>query len=47
MSRVVMEFKAKTEECFRKIGNMNAMDIEECVAEYVSASFMKMILMRR
>ena len=37
MSRVVMEFKAKTEECFRKIGNMNAMDIEECVAEYVSA----------
>ncbi|MBR5597154.1 MAG: nucleotidyltransferase domain-containing protein [Lachnospiraceae bacterium] len=37
MSRVVMEFKAKTEECFRKIGNMSAMDIEECVAEYVSA----------
>ena len=37
MSRVVMEFKTKTEECFRKIGNMSAMDIEECVAEYVSA----------
>ena len=37
MSRVVMEFKAKTEECFRKIGNMSAMDIEGCVAEYVRA----------
>ena len=37
MSRVVMEFKAKTEECFRKIGNMSATDIEESVAEYVNA----------
>ena len=37
MSRVVMEFKAKTETCFRKIGNMSATDIEGCVAEYVSA----------
>ena len=47
MSRVVMEFKAKTEECFRKIGNMSATDIEEHIAEYVMLSFMKMILMRR
>lgn len=37
MSRVVMEFKAKTEECFHKIGSMSAADIEERVAEYVSA----------
>ena len=37
MSRVVMEFKAKTEECFRKIGNMSAADIEERVDEYVNA----------
>ena len=37
MSRVVMEFKAKTEECFRKIGNMSATDIEEHIAEYVNA----------
>ena len=36
MSRVVMEFKAKTETCFRKIGNMSATDIEERVAEYVN-----------
>ena len=36
MSRVVMEFKAKTEECFHKIGNMSATDIEERVVEYVN-----------
>ena len=37
MSRVLMEFKAKTEECFRKIGNMSATGIEQHIAEYVNA----------
>lgn len=36
-SRVVMEFKAKTEECFRPINGLNATEIEELVEEYVNA----------
>lgn len=36
-SRTVMEFKTKTERCFRPIEGMNATEIEELVEEYVSA----------
>ena len=36
-SRTVMEFKAKTEQCFRPIGGMGATEIEELVEEYVTA----------
>lgn len=36
-SRTVMEFKAKTEQCFRPIAGMSATEIEELVEEYVTA----------
>ena len=36
-SRVVMEFKAKTEQCFQPIEGMSATEIEELVEEYVTA----------
>lgn len=36
-SRAVMEFKAKTEECFRPIEGLSATEIEELVEEYVNA----------
>lgn len=36
-SRIVMEFKAKTEQCFRPIEGMRATEIEELVEEYVTA----------
>lgn len=36
-SQVVMEFKAKTEECFRPIDGLGATEIEELVEEYVNA----------
>lgn len=40
-SRVVMEFKAKTEECFRPINGLSATEIEELVEEYVKAKLME------
>lgn len=36
-SRIVMEFKAKTEQCFQPIKGMSATEIEELVEEYVTA----------
>lgn len=36
-SRTVMEFKAKTEQCFQPIAGMSATEIEELVEEYVTA----------
>ena len=36
-SRVIMEFKAKTEECFQPIHGLGATEIEEMVEEYVNA----------
>lgn len=36
-SKVIMEFKAKTEECFRPINGLSATEIEELVEEYVNA----------
>ncbi len=36
-SRIVMEFKAKTEECFQPIDGLSATEIEELVEEYVKA----------
>lgn len=36
-SRTVMEFKAKTEQCFQPIAGMDATEIEEMVEEYVNA----------
>lgn len=36
-SRVVMEFKAKTEQCFQPIDGLGAIEIEEMVEEYVNA----------
>ena len=36
-SRVVMEFKAKTEQCFQPIGGLGTTEIEEMVEEYVNA----------
>lgn len=36
-SKVIMEFKAKTEECFRPINGLSATEIEEMVEEYVNA----------
>lgn len=36
-SWIVMEFKAKTEQCFRPIEGMSATEIEERVEEYVNA----------
>lgn len=36
-SRVIMEFKAKTEECFQPIDGLGATEIEEMVEEYVNA----------
>lgn len=38
-SRTVMEFKAKTEQCFQPIEVMSATEIEELVEEYVTAKF--------
>ena len=40
-SRVVMEFKAKTEECFRPINGLGATEIEEIVAEYINVKLME------
>lgn len=40
-SRVVMEFKAKTEECFRPIDGLSAVEIEEMVEEYARAKLME------
>ncbi len=40
-SRVVMEFKAKTEECFRSINGLSATEIEKIVAEYINAKLME------
>ena len=36
-SRVIMAFKAKTEECFQPIHGLEATEIEEMVEEYVNA----------
>ena len=36
-----MEFKAKTEECFRPINGLGATEIEEIVAEYINAKLME------
>lgn len=36
-SQVIMEFKAKTEACFRPINGLGATEIEEVVEEYVNA----------
>lgn len=36
-SQIVMEFKAKTEECFHPINGLSATEIEELVEEYVNA----------
>lgn len=36
-SRVIMEFKAKTEECFQPIDELGATEIEELVEEYVTS----------
>lgn len=36
-SRVVMEFKAKTEQCFQPINGLGATEIEDMVEEYVNA----------
>ena len=36
-SRVIMEFKAKTEECFQPIDGLGSTEIEEMVEEYVNA----------
>lgn len=36
-SQMVMEFKAKTEECFHPIDGLSATEIEELVEEYVNA----------
>lgn len=35
-SRVIMEFKAKTEQCFQPIDGLGATEIEEMVEEYVN-----------
>ncbi len=40
-SQIVMEFKAKTEECFRPINGLGATEIEELVEEYVNAKLME------
>lgn len=40
-SPVVMEFKAKTEECFRPINGLSATEIDELVEEYVNAKLME------
>lgn len=40
-SQVVVEFKAKTEECFHLINGLSATEIEEIVAEYISAKLME------
>ena len=37
----VMEFKAKTEECFHPINGLSATEIEEIVAEYINAKLME------
>ena len=36
-SRVIMEFKAKTEECFQPIDGLGVTEIEEMVEEYVTS----------
>ena len=38
-SRVIMVFKAKTEECFQPIDGLGATEIEDMVEEYVNAKF--------
>ena len=40
-SQIVMEFKEKTEECFRPINGLSATEIEEMVEEYVNAKLME------
>ncbi|MBB2181760.1 nucleotidyltransferase domain-containing protein [Lachnospiraceae bacterium MD1] len=40
-SWVVMEFKAKTEQCFQPINALSATEIEEIVEEYVNAKLME------
>lgn len=40
-SRAVMEFKAKTEQCFQPIKGMSATEIEELVEEYVTAKIIE------
>ena len=40
-SRVVMEFKVKTEQYFRQINDLSATEIEEIVEEYVNAKLME------
>ena len=40
-SQVVMEFKAKTEECFHPINGLSAIEIEEIMAEYINAKLME------
>lgn len=40
-SKVVMEFKAKTEECFHPINGLSAIEIEELVEEYVNNKLME------
>ena len=40
-SQIVMEFKAKTEECFHPINGLSATEIEEIVAEYINAKLME------
>lgn len=40
-SRVVMEFKAKTEGCFRPINGLSATEVEEIVAEYINAKLIE------
>lgn len=40
-SREVMEFKAKTENCFNPINGLGATEIEELVEEYVNAKLLE------
>lgn len=40
-SQVIMEFKAKTEECFCPINGLSATEIKELVEEYVNAKLME------
>jgi len=40
-SRIVMEFKAKTEDCFQPIEGLGVTEIEEMVEEYVKAKLLE------
>lgn len=40
-SRAVMEFKAKTEQCFQPVDGMNATEIEELVEEYIKTKLVE------